>query len=265
MAVHHDVAASVDAILRGHPLTPEIRYRDEGGQVRIEAAPQPAITERRMAAMGAGRLPFEKRGNGRQGAQTRPGEARPVPGVQAQGGFANAPEPATACEAEEPAARPRDNGKALQPVRIYPFGVSRGRLQHAAENLGVPVVVVNVLEEAQAVLTLKNYYRKHPQPITEAERRRIPVYVLRANTINQMEASLGDMFGVPVEIEDPYERATAETQEAIRRVLSGSASEDLRPAAADVRRMQHDMARAANLVSHSYGSEPRRRVRIFQN
>jgi hypothetical protein len=29
--------------------------------------------------------------------------------------------------------------------------------------------------------------------------------------------------------------------------------------------MQHEMARAANLVSHSYGTEPRRRVRIFQN
>ena len=32
-----------------------------------------------------------------------------------------------------------------------------------------------------------------------------------------------------------------------------------------VRRMQHDMARKANLVSHSYGKEPRRRVRIFRD
>ena len=114
-------------------------------------------------------------------------------------------------------------------------------------------------------MTLKNYYRKHPQPITEAERRRIPVYVLRSNTINQMEAILGDIFGVPVELEDPMERAVTETQEAIRRVLSGSSSEELPPAGPDVRRMQHEMARLANLVSHSYGSEPRRRVRIFQS
>jgi len=129
----------------------------------------------------------------------------------------------------------------------------------------VPVTVVDALDDAQAVITLKNYYRKHPQPIADAERRRIPVYVLRANTINQMEASLGDMFGISVEMEDPTERAIAETQEAIRRVLSGSGSEELRPATAEVRRMQHEMARAANLVSHSYGAEPRRRVRIFQN
>ena len=150
-------------------------------------------------------------------------------------------------------------------MRVYPFGVSRGRLQHAAENLGVPVMIVNTLDDAQTVITLKNYYRKHPQPISEAERRRIPVYVLRANTINQMEASLGDMFGIAVDIEDPRDQALAETQEAIRRVLSGSGSEELRPATAEVRRMQHELARAANLVSHSYGSEPRRRVRIFQN
>jgi hypothetical protein len=136
-------------------------------------------------------------------------------------------------------------------------------LAQAAQNLGVPVTITDVLEDADAALTLKNYYRKHPQPIAEAERRRIPVYVLRANTITQIEACLGDIFGVPVELEDPVEAAVAETQEAIRRVLSGSRSEELQPTTADIRRMQHEMARAANLISHSYGAEPRRRVRIF--
>ncbi len=150
-------------------------------------------------------------------------------------------------------------------LRVYPYGVGRGRLIQASQNLGVPVSVVDDLEHANAVVTLKNYYRKHPQPITEAERRRIPVYVLRSNTINQMESILGDIFGVPVELEDPMEKAVTETQEAIRRVLSGSSSEELPPAGPEIRRMQHEMARSANLVSHSYGSEPRRRVRIFQS
>jgi hypothetical protein len=161
----------------------------------------------------------------------------------------------------EPAiAAPRSGRMA----RIYPYGVGRGRLEQAARNLGVPVAITDSLNQADAVVTLKNYYRKHPAPISDAERSRIPVYVLRANTVNQMESALGDMFGVPVQQEDPYERALAETQEAIRRVLGGSTVEELRPANAEVRRMQHEMARAANLVSHSYGNEPRRRVRIFQ-
>src|SRR5262249_46324313 len=38
MVIHHDVAAAVDALLRGRVLTPEIRYLDEGGQVHIEPA-----------------------------------------------------------------------------------------------------------------------------------------------------------------------------------------------------------------------------------
>ena len=43
LAVHHDVAASVDAMLRGRPQLPELRYVDEDGKVRTEtpqAAPQ---------------------------------------------------------------------------------------------------------------------------------------------------------------------------------------------------------------------------------
>jgi stage III sporulation protein SpoIIIAA len=233
MAVHHDIAAAVDAMLRGRVLTPEIRYRDDGGQVRIEKAPPPPVIGRgRGLPTGEpGRLPFEKRHNGW--------------GVQDQ-------------ESRTPAQTP-----PAQPVRIYPYGVGRGRLLQAAQNLGVPIGVVDSLDDAQAVVTLKNYYRKHPQPIADAERRHIPVYVLRANTVNQMETCLGDIFGVVVEPEDPVERAIAETQEAIRRVLAGSSSEELQPASAEIRRLQHEMARAANLVSHSYGNEPRRRVRIF--
>ncbi len=237
MAVHHNVAAAVDAILRGRPLQPEIRSRDASGQIRIEKPPAPP-PEPRSIVPGMGRLPFEKHGNGRHVEQ----QQTPVEEGQ------TAPQPARATP---------------QPLRVYPYGIGRSRLVQAAQNLGVTITIVEALDQANAVVTLKNYYRKHPQPIADAERRRIPVYVLRANTINQMEACLGDIFGLPVEMEDPVQRALIETEEAIKRVLAGSPSVELRPAPAEIRRMQHEMARAANLVSHSYGNEPRRRVRIF--
>ena len=167
MAVHHNVAAAVDAILRGRSLQPEIRFRDDGGQVRIEKVPTPVL-EPRPVASDMGRLPFEKRGNGRA----------------AEAHLESAGEP--------PAQR------STQTLRIYPYGVGRGRLVEAARNLGVNIAIVEALDQANAVITLKNYYRKHPQPIADAERRRVPVYVLRANTINQAETCLGDIFGVPV-------------------------------------------------------------------
>jgi stage III sporulation protein SpoIIIAA len=252
MAVHHSVAAAVDAILRGRSLQPEIRFRDDAGQVRIEKAPAPP-PEPRMAMSPMGRLPFEKHGNGRFGDYQG---AAPGRAAASRGYASSEPMP----DDGGPAPAPRQQA---QTIKIYPYGVGRGRLVQAAQNLGVPVAIVDTMEQANAVVTLKNYYRKHPQPISEAERRRIPVYVLRANTVNQAESFLGDLFGFPVEVEDPVSQAMAETQEAIRRVLAGSTSEELRPAGAEIRRMQHEMARAANLVSHSYGNEPRRRVRIF--
>ena len=56
-----------------------------------------------------------------------------------------------------------------------------------------------------------------------------------------------------------------EVEEAIRRIRSGARSVDLSPQAAHIRRKQHEMAREAQLVSHSYGHEPNRRVRIFRD
>ncbi|HEX9115977.1 MAG TPA: R3H domain-containing nucleic acid-binding protein, partial [Anaerolineae bacterium] len=237
MAVHHSVAAAVDALLRGRPLSPEIRYCDDDGHVHIIAgAPATPVAASREAGPlpGAGsmnRVPFETQH--------------------------------TVMTAESRFETPADSDRPERAKRLYPYGVSRGRLEQAAENLGVPIKIVDSLTQADAVFTLKNYYRKHPAPIADAERQRIPVYVMRANTLTQMESYLGDMFGLQVIPEDPMERAMTETQEAIRRVLGGSSVEELRPAGADIRRMQHEMARANNLVSHSYGNEPRRRVRIF--
>jgi len=241
MAVHHSVAAAVDALLRGRSPVPEIRYRDGQGQVHIEAVqPQPAAGTR-VVTTGASRLPF----GGQPPAVSGPDQLPQGTAIQPAMGFGQAGQPG-------------------QTLHVYPYGIGRGRLVRAAQNLGVPVDIVDALDQANAVITLKNYHRKHPKPIADAERRRISVYVLRANTTYQMESCLADIFGLPVEGGDPVERAIAEAQEAIRRVLAGASAVELQPASAEIRRLQHEMARSANLVSHSYGNEPRRRVRIFQ-
>ena len=99
----------------------------------------------------------------------------------------------------------------------------------------------------------------------DAESRGIPIYVLRANTINQMEQSLAEMFNVTRSLDTAgYDEVVNETESAIQAVLSGQHWVDLPPAAASMRRIQHEMAREANLVSQSYGKEPNRRVRIFR-
>jgi hypothetical protein len=115
-------------------------------------------------------------------------------------------------------------------------------------------------------MTLRTYYRNREQPVMEAEQRGLPIYALRANTIAQMEQALAELFNLPAELPGPgnWEEVSGSTQSAIDAVLNGQRWVDLPPASAAVRRVQHDMARQAQLVSHSYGKDPNRRVRIFR-
>ncbi len=102
--------------------------------------------------------------------------------------------------------------------------------------------------------------------ISDAERHGLPVYVLRSNTIGQIQTYLADIFGLEAREEEPGAQAMTETQEAIEKILSGARnSVELNPQSPAVRRQQHEMAKQANLISRSAGREPHRRVRIFQN
>ncbi|GIV63022.1 MAG: single-stranded DNA-binding protein [Bellilinea sp.] len=250
MHVHKDVAAAVDSLVRGYPLPPEIRYRDENGEIHIEtppaqAAPRPLPqTSRRAYANGSETQPFNRKG----------GRATP-PAGQALSEEMLLP---SEMNAQPPAP--------LQTIRIYPYGVARNRLAQAAKRLGVPALVVQNLDEADVLMTLRTYYRSRQQPVVEAEERRMPIYVLRANTINQMEQSLAELYNLSVDSNSAeWEIIAAQTQVAIQNVLNGQRFVDLPPAPANIRRMQHEMARAQQLVSHSYGKEPHRRVRIFRD
>jgi hypothetical protein len=144
--------------------------------------------------------------------------------------------------------------------------VARNRLAQAVKRLNVPALVVNEPGDADVLVTLRTYYRKRQQTIMEAERRNVPIYVLRANTINQMQQFLSDLFNLYADIggETNVDTIMQETRSAIRAVVNGERWIELQPATSAIRRLQHQMARDANLVSHSYGKEPNRRVRIFR-
>ena len=154
----------------------------------------------------------------------------------------------------------------LQTVRIYPYGVARNRLMQAAKRLGVPALVVREPSEADALVTLRSYYRNRQRTVVDAEQRGMPIYVLRSNTVNQMEQFLSDLFNLATiqTSSGEIDYVRQQTQSAIQAVLNGERWVDLPPGPSLVRRVQHEMARAAELTSHSYGKEPRRHVRIFR-
>ncbi len=94
----------------------------------------------------------------------------------------------------------------------------------------------------------------------------MPIYVLRANTVNQIEQFLAEIFNLADgAMPGTNSDGTIEqTQAAIQAVLNGERYIDLPPAASPIRRLQHDLARQAQLISQSYGKEPYRRVRIYR-
>jgi hypothetical protein len=118
------------------------------------------------------------------------------------------------------------------------------------------------------VLTVKNYYRRKPQPLRDAEASGIPIYVLRSNTQAQMEEALLKLTtgsdGFHGHGRDAREDPLEETEEAIQSVLDNSQPVDLAPQNAYIRRLQHQLAERYNLGSRSAGREPYRHVRIFK-
>ena len=148
----------------------------------------------------------------------------------------------------------------LPTLRVYPYGISRKRLEQAVKELQLPVIVARLVDEADVVMTLRSEYRQKGPTIREAEDLALPVYVLKANTIVQMQASLTSIFALEV---DPREAALRETEEAIGLVAREAQPVELAPQNAYVRRLQHQMAERANVVSRSRGREPYRRVRLY--
>jgi stage III sporulation protein SpoIIIAA len=307
--VHRNVAETVDAILRGHMVPPEARWRDENGEVRAAtkydyrisetSAGNPAFApleplggygsfsrgSSRYGQGGAALRPLPGRGDNRgdrsRGLRAMPGER--IGAANALERASDAADPAEQRRFMENAIRDADASEERRveaaldrpvgasrpqrlatrqhrPMSLFAFGVSRKRLEQSVRELGLPVTVARDLEEADAVVTLRNYYRRKPAALRDAETSGVPIYVLKTNTVLQMENMLASLYDLEA---DPQEAALRETAEAIGLVEASGRPMELSPQNAYVRRLQHQMAERHNLMSRSRGAEPNRRVELL--
>ena len=133
---------------------------------------------------------------------------------------------------------------------------------------GIGVDVVNDVREADAVVTMRSYYRRKPTAIREAEERSLPIYVVKSNTAYQLEQvllqfSAGSDGNPRAPRRDPMVDVFRETEDAIAKVMQEGRPIELPPANSYVRRVQHQLATRYNLDSTSSGKEPQRRVKIL--
>ncbi|HLZ30131.1 MAG TPA: R3H domain-containing nucleic acid-binding protein [Chloroflexota bacterium] len=258
VAVHDNVADVVDGVLRGQPVLPTVRRRAADGEVLIEEPVMPRAHQTSLLDVDRPTFsPATRAGGGRARSAVVTDEfgfeeRRAAPTIDRRPPLEHDPGAASASHR---------NGR--QAVRIYPFGVNRSRLESQIRSLGLPATVVSDQHEADVVLTVRNYYRRKPQALRDAEASGVPVHVLRSNSAGNIEQELlhiSHLDAAPVP--GAGQNALHETEEAITRVLETSAPVELSPQSAYIRRLQHQLAEQHSLSSRSTGKEPYRRVRI---
>src|SRR5213075_1835744 len=90
-------------------------------------------------------------------------------------------------------------GSPLPTLRVLPQGISRKRLEQAVRDLQLPVVIARDVDEADVVMTLRNEYKQKTPMLREAEERALPIYVLKSNTVPQMQSSLTSIFSLEID------------------------------------------------------------------
>ncbi|NLE84695.1 MAG: AAA family ATPase [Chloroflexi bacterium] len=254
--VHRDVGAAVDSILRGYPMLPEERFRDEDGQVHFlkQTRPNmPTVSQSMRRGSSMDKSPFDRSSSTSAAARQPSRQPRHFDRYEdflPESDYVNPPIAS-------------DDGER----KIFAFGVARNRLLQAIQSLGVPAVVVKNLSEADILLTQRRYYRERLQPIVEAEERNIPIFVVKSNSIAQIEQFLADSFQPRQKpVRKPLsDEARRHAEQAILMVQAGEKFVNLPPMPSLVRREQHDLAKRAHLVSRSFGKDPNRYVRIYRD
>jgi stage III sporulation protein SpoIIIAA len=147
-------------------------------------------------------------------------------------------------------------------LRIYPYAISRERLERAIAVLGVPVIVTNDLSEADVLLTLKSHAKRQSQKLREARGQKVEVYALRSNTLTQMENFLRETFGAATRAVNE-DAAMQEAEDAVIEAVERRRPVELSPQPRHIRRMQHLYIERSGLQSESKGQEPMRRIVIY--
>ncbi len=168
----------------------------------------------------------------------------------------------SAAEPERPAPPPSDR----RPLKIFPYGVSRDKIERAIRELGVAASITSDLKQADVVLTLKSHARGEAQRLREAAQWNIPIVVLKSHTTTQVKHFLMEEFGVTApreELSADEQRALEEVEEAIAEVIAHRRPVELSPQKAYIRRLQHELVQRYGLISESTGQDPFRRVVIY--
>ena len=256
--VHRDVARTVDLLLRGQLPRPQVRELDATGRLHLHDAPQPPVLPR-PAAM----------------APPPPSAKRPAPLAAIP-----LPPPDQGTPGGEPDAEPSDPGADPSTLLLYGAGVSPLLLEQAIRNRRLPVQLVDAVEEADAVLTVRQQLGHAPEVRRRAQQAGVPILVIKSDSLSQVQRGLERLL----QRRDPAAEQNAPAPAAAlgstgaddelaaleecrlaveQRVLPQGQPVELLPRSERVRRLQAELAAHYQLETAEFGSGRQQRLRIF--
>ncbi len=259
-AVYLDVGKTVDDMLRGFAVNPEIRKTAEDGSVKILSTQVKQLMDP----------------------------------INPEGGMKTA-SPQEAVLVHKPIQQ-----ENVQCFNVFLYAVTKSFVERILERLNLQHVIRLTLQmhEAHAVLALRGHARPGAKILRLATDFEVPCFYAKTNTIPQIQRALREALEATergqhildqlrlsvgeensrtawansaVEADasspqhDEIESAIQEVEAGIQIVLNTQKSFELEPRRSYIRRLQHDHVEKFNLISLSVGAEPERHIKILPN
>jgi stage III sporulation protein SpoIIIAA/predicted RNA-binding protein Jag len=258
-AVYLDVGKTVDDMLRGFAVNPEIRKTDANGEIKIlstdlKGVMDPTHLDHRikLASSDAPRLTH-----------------KPIQEAY------------------------------IQPFNLFLYAVTKSFVERILERLQLQHLIhlTTQMHEAHAVLALRGHARPGAKVLRMALDFEVPCFYTKTNTMSQIQRGLREALeatdlgqrilaqlrmngteengffawvksaheGQGENPNDEIGTALEEVEAGIQIVLQTQAPYELEPRRSYVRRLQHDHVEKFNLLSVSVGAEPDRYLKILPN
>ena len=234
LSIYKDSATAVDYILRGWPITPEIRkvdnnYKEPKNEINIIKKVEELDKKAQSGLNSALNFSFNRQ------------------------------------------QYIKDNKKHK---KIYIYAVSRSIVDKLIERLDIDATIVRSVEEADFVIAHKNFAKGGTKILSTANEYHLPVFFVRTNSMSQIQRVLKEALNLTQEnqeiqrltnYKDSTELALDEANAAIAKLGEGAEVVELQPQEKQVRKLQHELVDAHGYKSISIGEGKQRRLKIFKD